>query len=166
MEFQLKPISAAAISEALQKAERYRLLNERSEEQSICEDILGIEPDNQEVLVTLLLSITDQFEQGGSTRDAEQILPRLKSAYQRAYYAGIISERSAKATLRAGLPGGSFAAYEALRQAMRFFDEAEALRPSVNDDAILRWNACARILMKNPSLRPRPKEDYAEVLGE
>jgi hypothetical protein len=167
MEFQLKPISTAGIPEALQKIERYRLLNEPSEAQSICEDILRIDPNNQEVLVMLLLSITDQFEEGAaSVREARQIIPRLESPYQRAYYAGIVSERSAKAVLRSGVPGANFAAYEELEEAMRRFDEAEALRPEGNDDAILRWNTCARILMKNPSLRPRPEDRYHEVLGE
>jgi hypothetical protein len=166
MNFELKPISATAIPEALQKAERYRLLNEPSEAQSICEDILRIDPDNQEVLITLLLAATDQIEQGGSEREAREILPRLQSEYHRAYYGGIISERSAKALLRSGLPGGGFAAYDALEDAMRRFEEAEALRPPGNDDAILRWNACARLLMKNPTIQRRPEERYQEVLGE
>lgn len=166
MELQLKPISAAAIPEALQKIERYRLLNEPSEAQSICEDVLCIEPDNQDVLAMLLLSITDQFEHGGSERDARQILPRLSDEYQRAYYAGIVSERSAKAMLRSGLPGSNFAAYEALQEAMTSFEKAEKLRPAGNDDAILRWNTCARILLKNPSLQPRTEDRYVEVLGE
>jgi hypothetical protein len=160
MRFELKPISPAAIPDALQKIERYRLLNEPSEAQSICEDILAIDPDNQDVLVMLLLSVTDQIESGGSAREARQVLPRLQSAYQRAYYAGIICERSAKALLRAGLPGSHFSAYEELEEAMRHFDAAEALRPEGNDDAILRWNTCARILMRNPSLQPRPEEHY------
>src|SRR5918994_6590670 len=97
VQFQLKPISPSAIPEALEKVERYRLLNEPSEAQSICEDILRIDPNNQEVLVMLLLSITDQFEEGAaSVREARQIISRLESPYQRAYYAGIVSERSAK----------------------------------------------------------------------
>ena len=167
MEVHLKPISPAAIPDALQKIERYRLLNEPSEAQSICEDILRIDPENQEVLVMLLLSITDQFEEGAAfVREARQIVPRLASDYQRAYYAGIVSERSAKAVLRSGVPGAHFAAYEELVEAMRYFDKAETLRPEGNDDAILRWNTCARTLMKNPSLRPRAEERYIEVLGE
>jgi hypothetical protein len=166
MTFELKPISRAAIPDALQKIERYRLLNEPSEAQSICEDILRIDPENQDVLVMLLLSITDQIELGGSASEARQILPRLHSAYQRAYYAGIICERSAKALLRASTPGSQFSAYEELEEAMRRFDEAESFRPEGNDDSILRWNTCARILMKNPSLQPRPEEEYREVLGE
>lgn len=166
MKFELKPISPSAIPEALQKIERYRLLNEPSEAQSICEDILRIDPENQEVLIMLLLSITDQVEEGESVREATQVLSRLDSPYQRAYYAGIVSERSAKAILRAGFPDCGYAAYEAFQDAMRHFEEAESLRPAGNDDSILRWNTCARILMKNPSLQPRSQERYVEVLGE
>jgi hypothetical protein len=166
MKFDLKPISPSAIPEALQKVERYRLLNEPSEAQSICEDILQIDPANQEALVMLLLSVTDQLGEGGSAGEARQILPRLETAYHRAYYAGIISERSAKALLKSPVPGSNFKAYESLAEAMQRFEEAAALRPEGNDDAILRWNTCARILMKNPSLQPRQEERYSEVLGE
>jgi hypothetical protein len=166
MQFELKPISAAAVPDALEKVERYRLLNEPSEAQSICEDILRVDPDNQEALVMMLLSITDQLGEGGSAAEARQVLPRLQSAYHRAYYAGIIYERSAKALMKSPVPGSNFKAYEDLEQAMRCFAEAEALRPEGNDDAILRWNTCARLLLKNPSLQPRPEERYTEVLGE
>jgi hypothetical protein len=37
---------------------------------------------------------------------------------------------------------------ESFREAMRYFDEAEKIRPPQNDDAILRWNRCARLLEK------------------
>src|SRR5687768_12545128 len=143
MRFELKRISADAVPEALEKVERYRLLNEPSEAQSICEDILSVEPDNQHALVMLLLSVTDQFVDGVPTTEAERILPRLTSEYQRAYYAGIICERMARAMLQRSVPGGKFTAYDGLDQAMRWFERAEALRPAGNDDAILRWNTCA-----------------------
>ena len=72
MNFELKPISADAIPEALQKVERYRLLNEPAEAQSICEDILAIEPENQSALVMLILTITDQFGEGASASEARE----------------------------------------------------------------------------------------------
>jgi hypothetical protein len=40
------------------------------------------------------------------------------------------------------------------RQAMDCFEKAEAIRPAGNDDAILRWNGCARIIQRN-KLAPR-----------
>ena len=60
--FELKTLAAEAIPRSLEKAERYRLLNEPAEAESICCDILAVEPDNQQAIVTLLLALTDQFE--------------------------------------------------------------------------------------------------------
>jgi hypothetical protein len=157
--FEPKPITPDAIPRALEKAERYRLLAEPIDAESICLDILRIDPDNQKALVMMLLAVTDQFE--GFTVDpsrAQGVLRRLRDEYQRAYYAGIISERGAKAHLKKGGPGSSYVAYDGFRQAMTFYEKAEALRPPGNDDAILRWNACTRILMDHPSLGPAPEE--------
>ncbi len=166
MQFQLKPISRAAVGEALEKAKRYRLLNEPSLAESICLDVLDVEPDNQRALVTLLLAMTDQLGHGAGMAKARELVPRLKSEYERHYYAGIIWERSAHAELRKGAPNASFSAYDAFLQAMRCFEKAMDLQPPGNDDAILRWNTCARILMRNANLRPRPDEAYEPVTGE
>jgi hypothetical protein len=166
MQFELKPISKAAVGDALEKAKRYRLLNEPSLAESICLDILEVEPENQWALVTLLLAITDQFGQGAASVRARELLPRLKSSYEQCYYAGIIWERSAHAQLRKGAPTGSFSAYDAFIQAMVCYEKAIDRQPPGNDDAILRWNTCARILMRNPNLRPKPDEAYEPVIGE
>jgi hypothetical protein len=166
LQFQLKPISKAAVSEALERAERYRLLSEPTLAESICLDVLEIEPENKRALVTLLLAITDQFGHGVAPGRARQILPRLKSEYEQRYFAGIIWERSAHAQLRKGAPNAAFSAYDGLIQAMRCYEEAIELRTPGHDDAILRWNTCARILMRNPNLRPKPDEAYEPVMGE
>ena len=166
MHFELKPISTAGIAEALEKAERYRLLNEPSLAESICHDILRVEQSNQRALVMLLLTLTDQFGQGISVGKAREILPRLTSEYERLYYAGIIHERWAHSQLRKGSPSAAFIAYDAFRRAMDSYEQAIAVRPPGNDDAILRWNTCARILMRNPNLRPRHDETYEPVTGE
>jgi tetratricopeptide (TPR) repeat protein len=163
--FELKPITLDGIARALEKAERYRLLNEPSDAESICLDILRIDPDNQKALVAMLLAVTDQFE--GFAVDASRaqvVLRRLGDEYQRAYYAGIISERRAKAHFKKGGPGSGYAAYDGFREAMTFYEKAQALRPPGNDDAILRWNACARILMDHPSLGPAPEEKVEHPL--
>jgi hypothetical protein len=166
MQFELRPISAAGIGEALEKAERYRLLNEPSLAESICLDVLHIDPDNQQALVMLLLSLTDQFGHGVAPGKARELLPRLISEYERLYYSGIIWERSAHAQLRKGSPNAAFTAHDAFRQAMQCYESAGQMRPPGNDDALLRWNTCARILMQNPRLRPRPDEAYEPVMGE
>jgi hypothetical protein len=51
--------------------------------------------------------------------------------------------------LREGTIGPGHEAYDFLREAMTCCEKAEAIRPPGNDDALLRWNACARILMMN-----------------
>ena len=116
-------------------------------------------PDNQQALVTLLLALTDRFGKGyavGATQ-AQEVLSRLSNEYERAYYAGIICERRAKAHLRLGHPGAGHDAYEFLREAMSWYEKAEALRPAKNDDALLHWNTCARLIMVN-QLVPRSEE--------
>jgi hypothetical protein len=167
--FELKPLSPEAISGALLKAERYRLLNEPSEAESICLDVLGIDPGNQQAVVTMLLALTDQFDDRGMTGAvgrARDLLPRIEDEYERAYYAGIICERRAKAHLSDARPASGVAAYGWFREAMGWYERAEELRPAGNDDAILRWNACARALQRSPDLRPRPEERAEPLLLE
>jgi tetratricopeptide (TPR) repeat protein len=157
--FELKRLSEEAIPAAVEKALRYRLLNEPAEAESICHDVLRIDPENQEALVTLLLALTDRFGKNyavGITQ-AQEVLSRLHDPYERAYYAGIICERRAKAHLHRGYPGSGHDAYDFLREAMSWFEKAEALRPPKNDDALLHWNTCARIIMGN-QLTTRPEE--------
>lgn len=155
--FDLKPLSAAAIPRALEKAERYRLLNLPWAAESICLDILRADPGHQRALRTLLLSRVDQFgvDSGGFVKRAREALELLSSDYERAYYAGIICERLAKAQLERAAPGAGIVAEDWLREAMGFYERAEKLRPAGNDDAILRWNSCARLL--NESTRGAPK---------
>lgn len=166
MHFDLKPISANTIPEALAKVERYRLLNEPSHAESICLDILKIVPADQEALISLLLARTDQFGSEMTVGMAQEVLSQIKSDYERAYYAGIISERNAHAHLRRGGLGSASFAYYALREAMDHYERAEVLRPPNNDDSILRWNTCARVIMRNPAIRPLPDDEFQPITGE
>jgi len=146
VQLNLKPISSAGIAEANSKVEVYRYLNEPGEAESICRDILAIETDNQAALRLLGLSITDQFNGETSDRyaEAENIFSSLTDPYSRVYHLGLLHERKAKAQLRAGrLPHAVLPVFET---AMSFFEEAEKIRPPNNDDAILRWNRCVRLL--------------------
>jgi len=154
--FELKSLSKEAVPAALEKAKHYRLLNEPSAAESICLDILPIEPDNQEALVTLVLAMSDRFAKDYAIGDSriQDYLSRIRDDYERAYYTGIIYERRAKAVLGRNTPGSESTAYEFLRQAMNWFEKAEAIRPAGNDDAILRWNGSARIIIYN-KLAPR-----------
>lgn len=146
MELKLKPISRAGIAEAISKAEIYRYLNEPGEAESICRDILAQESDNQTALCLLGLAITDQFTGEMSDRyaDAGQVFRDLTSQYERTYHLGILQERRAKAQLRAGRPPHTV--YPIFEEAMGLFEEAEKIRPPNNDEAILRWNRCVRLL--------------------
>ena len=159
----LKTLHKDAIHAALEKAERYRLLNEPAEAESICLDILAVDPENQQAIVTLLLALTDRFEKGYGVSDtqAKELLARLKSAYDRTYYSGIVAERRAKVKLRQNTPDCRFQAYDLFRDAMSYFEKAEAIRPAGNDEALLRWNTCARIIERN-KLVPRGEEERIE----
>lgn len=166
MKFELKPISREAIPEALEKVKRYRLLNEPAHAESICLDILNIEPQNQQAIVMLLLSLTDQFSDGVSPGRAREVAAQLKGEYDREYYSGMIWERSAQALLRRGAPNASFAAYDAYLKAMEYYERAQRLRAHGNDDSILRWNSCARVLNGNPNLREHPEDEFTPLLNE
>ena len=160
---QLKPLSYEAIPAALAKAERYRLLNEPAEAESICQDILSADPDNQAALVTLVLALTDQFDHdlAVAAPEAASVLRRIHDDYAREYYSGIACERRAKTQLRRNGPGSDAAAYEYFTEAMAHYERAEALRPTGNDDALLRWNTCARVLIRNPRLASA-RDEYVE----
>jgi hypothetical protein len=161
----LKKLSAEAIPSALEKAERYRLLNEPAEAESICLDVLAAEPENQQALTTLLLALTDRFSKGYGVSDtqAKEILARIDGDYERVYYSGILAERRAKAQLARGTPGCHHQAYEGFREAMHWFEKAEAIRPAANDDAVLRWNTCARMIAKN-QLTAREEDKFEPPL--
>jgi hypothetical protein len=165
--FDLKTLSPEAVPRALAKAERYRLLNEPGEAESICLDALTANPDNQEAIATLLLALTDQFvENPRRISDAWHTVERLRDDYDRAYYTGIIYERRAKALLAHETPRGGSRAYEWIREAMAHFERAEAIRPPNNDDALLRWNACARLIMQDRHLEPAKEEPNEPLLSE
>jgi hypothetical protein len=166
MHFDLKSISSESVPRALERVERYRLLNEPSLAESICLDILSAVPSHQQALVSLLLARTDQFDRGVTLKSAQEVLPRIEGEYERAYYTGIIWERKGHAHLRQGGLCSNANTYHALREAMEHYERAEALRPHGNDDAILRWNSCARVIMQNPEIRPLPNEEFQPVIGE
>jgi hypothetical protein len=167
--FDLKPITRDAIPAALEKALRYRMLNEPEQAESICEDVLAIEPDNQEALTTLILAMTDRFygPRPVPPRAARDLLPRLRGEYEQAYYAGLICEREGIAWLRSDKPRAGMAAYQCLTEAMDYFERAAALRPPANDDAILRWNSCARTIAAHSDVTPAEEPiEAAANLGE
>ena len=169
MEFELKTLSPDALPRALEKAIRYRLLNEPGEAASICLDVLAADADNQEAIATLILALTDQFEgdQGSAAlAEAWECLERIQDEYGHWYFAGIIWERRARTRLRRGMPDAGARAYDWLREAMVCFERAEAVRPAGNDDAVLRWNACVRLINLDRRLVPSEEERGEPLLLE
>jgi hypothetical protein len=160
--FQLKRISVEAIPHALEKAERYRLLNDPVQAESICHDILAVDAANQDALRCLILSLTDQFSAAGTAhaaREARVCIAKLSDEYERAYYNGVVHERETRAFLHRKNVVRS-AAYDGFRHAMEWYERAEALRPPGNEDAVLRWNSCVRAIERE---RLAPADDEREL---
>ena len=165
----LKTIVKAAVPAALERALRYRLLNEPLEAESICLDVLRVDPDNQPALVTILLALTDLFDDAymAALERAKAVLPRLTSEYDRAYYEGVIHERWAKAGTAKRIPSHVVAGWYLL--AMQCYERAEALAPPDNPDAILRYNTCARWLGRHERVStadPSLTRDIETEFGE
>lgn len=168
---ELKRLSEAAIPAALAKAERYRLLNEPEQAESICEDVLAIDASNLEAQAMLILALTDQLadgspDRGGALARAQALAASVSSEYHRAYFRGLIAERRARALIARGGAGSRAAAGEWLREAMQRFAEAEPHRPQDDDSAILRWNACVRLLERHPELGAAVDERSEPLMSE
>ena len=157
---ELKRISPDGIPHALEMAERYRLLNDPAQAESIYRDVLAADPDNQTALRALILALTDQFGAGGAAaaaREARGHIAQLDDEYDRAYYTGIVYERETRAYLARKNVVRS-AAYDGFRHAMEWYERAEALRPPPgNVDALLRWNSCVRAIERE-RLEPGPSD--------
>lgn len=166
--FTLKQVSTQAIPRALEKAQRYRLLSQPWAAESICLDILVTDPGHQQALKILVLARADQFgvDSNGRVERAREALSQLTSDYERAYYAGIICERRAMAQMHQRRPGAGFIAYDWIREAMTWYEKAEEVRPSDNDDAILRWNTCARMLNDSTHIVARGVDQVEPSIGE
>ncbi|MBI5894720.1 MAG: hypothetical protein HZB24_01460 [Desulfobacterales bacterium] len=154
---ELRSLKPEAIPSALEMAKRYRLLNEPDEAESICLDILAVDPGHQEALITRLLALTDKFAVGAvypAFEQARELVARLESPYCKAYYTGLIFERRAKHHLRQGGPGAGTIAYQWLAKALEAFGTALGSCDPGKQDAVLRWNSCARILNTHPDVKP------------
>ena len=163
----LKSLSHAGVAGALAKAERYRLLNEPAQAESICRDILDVEPENQAALVCLILAETDQIPHDKRAfQSALAAVSGLQNEYDRAYYAGIAWERRARSVHGEGAHGTNHSVYEWIVKALTHFEKAEKLSPAGNDDAVLRWNTCVRFLDQHPEVAPRPADVPEAILSE
>jgi hypothetical protein len=163
----LKKLTADGVASAMRKAERYRLLGEPCEAESICVDVLEVDPENHEARVLLILSLTDQFRVDlGRVAEATTRAAALEEEYERFYYSGIVAERLGKAQLNRGSPGSDDYANRSLREAMAWYEKAEAIRRVGDDDAILRWNTCARTIARRGFTEPPDMPEPALVMTE
>ena len=161
MAHELKSISKAGIPEAIAKVELYRYLNEPEEAESICRDILVVDSEHQLARRMLGLAITDQFIGIASDRylEAQSIFQSLRDPYERLYYTGLLHERHAKTQLLVGY--APHILLPLIEEAMSCFAEAEKIRPAGNDDSILRWNRCVRLLQSRPDFHfERPPASF------
>jgi len=168
MTFELKKLTHGGIESALSKAERYRLLNEPAEAASICRDVLAVDAENQPALVTLMLSLSDQYALGTDpSKEIDALSARVTDPYEKAYYTGLALERRAKALFRhRGNTGTRHMVHTWMHKAMHLFEQAEAVRPPGNDEPLLRWNACARFLMQHPGICQETEEERVAVMSE
>ena len=143
MEYRVKRISTAGIAEAIAKAELYRSLSEPEEAESICRDILTIEPQHQ--LALRLLGLPDRSVHRSwvrSYREAEEIFQQLND---RMNGTTTLGSRTSDARKRSSKPGNCLLTVQALRTGS-YLSQRLRNSPAENDDAILRWNRCVRLL--------------------
>lgn len=163
---ELKQLHTDSLKAALHRARHYRLLNQPHLAESIFRDILEVDPDDADAKVGLIMTLCDAFVSASNTPVSEvlRMANELDDDYARSYYSGLVCERKAQAHLDKGGPGSGALVYDWLRQAMDHYTDAEPLRPQGNDDALLRWNTCARILNNRPDVRPRPEDATVHLL--
>ncbi len=157
---ELHKIHPEAVDHSLEKARQYRSLLEPEMAISICLDIFAVDKNHQPALIVYILALTDSLAKSGMKKPDKFILDaikRLDTKYNRFYYEGIFYERKARGLIAHHTMSKSFA-YRLLLDAMACYEKAEKLSDSANDDAVLRYNSCARVI-ENEHLEPRQDID-------
>jgi tetratricopeptide (TPR) repeat protein len=151
MRYELRRLSPTALEGAIAKAEHYRDLNQPDEAESICRDVLDVDPKHQLALRTLGLALTDRLprDRHHVFDEAVATFKQLTSAYEQAYYLGIAWERLAKVQLEHDEARNAISSFE---KALALFDQAAALGPEGAPDPVLRWNRCVRALEAHPEI--------------
>lgn len=160
---ELKPLSTNAIDHAIEKAQRYRLLNQPLQAESICLDVLHTQPDNEQALIELTLALSDQLADGdpGSLDQARQVVQKMNTEYHQAYYSALLSERQALVLLKQRGKRSSLVAFEFFNDALAQYEVAMHHKPDGEDESILRWNFCKRMINKHQlnDIDPEELED-------
>ena len=161
----LKPLSPESIPMAIERATRYRLLNEPWHAESICHDILQTDSDNQEAIHILILALTDQFDTKfkKGMKEAESYVEKLEDDYLKKYSRGLVYERQGTAALKRQTPRSKYIAYDLIISAMKQYELADEIKPQNNEEAILRWNSCVRMI-NDHQLHAPDEEDVQHLL--
>ncbi len=157
----LRPLERGLIPAALERAREYRGQAEPLQAESVCLDVLEVDPDNQEALTLLVLALADQFTHGSppDLGRVRSLIPKIEGEYHRLFFSGLVAERRATALVtHPRIHGSGFLAFDLLRSAMEFYEQAREVAEDGNPEATLRWNACVRILERNPRIQPDPNE--------
>jgi tetratricopeptide (TPR) repeat protein len=164
MAFELKKLPHTSLDAAVRKAEHYRDLNQPEEAESICRDILDVDPHHQVAWRLLGLALTDCLHSGsaGLLEEALAAFDHLSDEYDRTYHRGVAWERAAKAHLERNEAHSAVTSFE---NALELYARAEVMHPD-SPDPVLRWNRCVRLLETHPSLRAArhaPREDQVHL---
>jgi tetratricopeptide (TPR) repeat protein len=164
MAYELKRLPRETLDAAIAKAAHYRDLNQPEEAESICRDILDVDPSHQTAWKLLGLALTDRLatHRVGLLEEAVEAFERLEDTYERVYHIGVAWERAAKAHLERDEAHSAVTAFE---HALRLFEKAEGLRPG-SPDPVLRWNRCVRLLSSHAALvaaMNAPREDQVRL---
>jgi hypothetical protein len=150
-----KKIPIETVDNAMKQAQHYRLLNEPALAESICRDIVAVDEKNGLAWITLLLSLTDQFDvkYTHAVDEAKDALAHLTDEFHKVYYEGILYERWARAQLQKEVPLETIESWT--RTAMKLYDQANNLAPKDDPNPLLRWNTCARFLEECEKKKPQ-----------
>ena len=164
MAWQLKALGTRNLTAAVTLAKHYRDLNQPEEAESICRDILDVDPRHAVAWRLLGLALTDQMHSGsaGLLEDAIAAFDHLADDYDRTYHHGVAWERAAKAHLERNEAHSAVTSFE---HALGLYARAEELHPD-SPDPVLRWNRGVRLLETHPSLRAAqrsPREDEVHL---
>jgi hypothetical protein len=76
-----------------------------------------------------------------------------------------MAERRGLALFRGNGPPHGSIAYHWIREAMEWYERAKS-RADGDDYALLRWNTCARLLMRHHELAPQAQEAGGPLMLE
>ena len=152
---ELKTLGADQVSSALAAAEQCRAGGEAETAESICTDILEVDPGNARAIELLLWSRVDLLGEGryGGVERAQEALALVQSDFERHYLEGVICEQQARFLIGKRGRHSSRVAYDWFRHAMDAFEEAARIAPD-RPEASLRWNACLRSIERDRHCAP------------